>query len=46
MFQDSDWEFLTMVNLRDMMVMTSRLAAMIRIREMEMVMLTVCVSPG
>jgi hypothetical protein len=35
-----------MVNLRDKMVMTGRLAAIIRIREMEMVMPTVSVSPG
>jgi hypothetical protein len=35
-----------MVNLRDVMVMTARAAAIIRIREIEMVMPTVCVSPG
>ena len=35
-----------MVNLRDMMVMTGRPAAIIRIREMGMVMPTVSVSPG
>ena len=35
-----------MVNLRDMMVMTGRLVAIIRIREMDMVIPTVSVSPG
>jgi hypothetical protein len=35
-----------MVNLRDMMVMIGRPAAIIRIRSMKMIMPTVCVSPG
>ena len=35
-----------MVNLRDMMVMTARTVAMMRIREMAMIMPTAGVSPG